>query len=45
MRHGFIHVVLDDHSRLAYAEIHDDELATTATPSYGGALPGSPTAA
>jgi transposase InsO family protein len=31
MRHGFIHVVLDDHSRLAYAEIHDDELATTAT--------------
>jgi transposase InsO family protein len=31
MRHGFIHVVLHDHSRLAYAEIHDDELATTAT--------------
>src|SRR4051794_8632934 len=31
MRHGFIHVVLDDHPRLAYAEIHDDELATTAT--------------
>jgi transposase InsO family protein len=31
MRHGFIHVVLDDHSRLAYAEIHDDERATTAT--------------
>jgi transposase InsO family protein len=30
MRHGFIHVVLDDHSRLAYAEIHDDELGTTA---------------
>jgi transposase InsO family protein len=30
MRHGFIHVVLDDHSRLAYAEIHDDELAVTA---------------
>ena len=25
MRHGFIHVVLDDHSRLAYAEIHDNE--------------------
>jgi hypothetical protein len=25
MRHGYIHVVLDDHSRLAYAEIHDDE--------------------
>jgi transposase InsO family protein len=31
MRHGYIHVVLDDHSRLAYAEIHDDELGTTAT--------------
>jgi transposase InsO family protein len=31
MRHGFIHVVLDDHSRLAYAEIHEDELAVTAT--------------
>ena len=31
MRHGFIHVVLDDHSRLAYAEIHDDETGTTAT--------------
>jgi transposase InsO family protein len=31
MRHGFIHVVLDDHSRTAYAEIHDDELGVTAT--------------
>jgi transposase InsO family protein len=31
MRHGFIHVVLDDHSRLAYAEIHDDERGATAT--------------
>jgi transposase InsO family protein len=31
VRHGFIHVVLDDHSRLAYAEIHDDELGVTAT--------------
>jgi transposase InsO family protein len=31
MRHGFIHVVLDDHTRLAYAEIHDDELGITAT--------------
>jgi transposase InsO family protein len=31
MRHGFIHVVLDDHSRLAYAEIHDDEFGVTAT--------------
>jgi transposase InsO family protein len=31
LRHAFIHVVLDDHSRLAYAEIHDDELGVTAT--------------
>ncbi|MBN1092497.1 IS481 family transposase [Blastococcus sp. TML/M2B] len=31
MRHGFIHVVLDDHTRLAYAEIHNDELGATAT--------------
>jgi transposase InsO family protein len=31
MRHGFIHVVLDDHSRLAYAEIQEDELGVTAT--------------
>jgi transposase InsO family protein len=31
MRHGYIHVVLDDHTRLAYAEIHDDELGVTAT--------------
>ena len=30
MRHGFIHVVLDDHSRTAYAEIHDDETGPTA---------------
>jgi transposase InsO family protein len=31
MRHGFIHVVLDDHSRLAYAEIQEDELGVNAT--------------
>jgi transposase InsO family protein len=31
MGHAFIHVVLDDHSRLAYAEIHDDETGLTAT--------------
>jgi transposase InsO family protein len=29
MRHGFIHVVLDDHSRLAYAEICEDETGPT----------------
>lgn len=28
--HAFVHTVLDDHSRVAYAEIHDDEAATTA---------------
>jgi len=28
---AFVHTVIDDHSRVAYAEIHDDEKATTAT--------------
>src|SRR3712207_5360157 len=28
---AFVHPVLDDHSRVAYAEIHDDETAATAT--------------
>ncbi|MBC6458270.1 helix-turn-helix domain-containing protein [Actinomadura sp. HBU206391] len=27
---AFVHTVVDDHSRIAYAEIHDDEKATTA---------------
>jgi transposase InsO family protein len=27
---AFVHTVIDDHSRLAYAEIHDDETAATA---------------
>ena len=27
--HGFIHAAVDDHSRLAYAEIHPDENAAT----------------
>ena len=26
----YVHTVIDDHSRIAYAEIHDDEKATTA---------------
>ncbi len=30
MRHAFVHTVIDDHSRVAYAEIHDDEKADTA---------------
>ena len=28
--HAYVHTVVDDHSRVAYAEIHDDETATTA---------------
>jgi transposase InsO family protein len=28
--HGFVHTVIDDHSRVAYAEIHQDETAATA---------------
>ncbi|GAA2187792.1 IS481-like element IS1649 family transposase [Leucobacter alluvii] len=30
MRHAYVHTVIDDHSRVAYAEIHDDERAVTA---------------
>jgi transposase InsO family protein len=30
IRYGFIHVVLDDHTRLAYAEICEDETGPTA---------------
>jgi hypothetical protein len=26
-----VHTAIDDHSRMAYAEIHDDETAATAT--------------
>ena len=28
--YAFIHTVIDDHSRVAYSEAHDDETATTA---------------
>ena len=28
--HAYVHTVVDDHSRVAYAEIHDDETALTA---------------
>ncbi|WP_045825091.1 IS481 family transposase, partial [Williamsia herbipolensis] len=31
MGHAFVHSVIDDHSRVAYAEVHDDETAATAT--------------
>ena len=30
MGHAFVHTVIDDHSRVAYAEIHDDGTAITA---------------
>jgi transposase InsO family protein len=30
MGHAFVHTVVDDHSRIAYAEIHDDETGATA---------------
>ncbi len=29
--HAFVHTVIDDHSRVGYAEVHDDETAATAT--------------
>jgi transposase InsO family protein len=28
---AYVHTVIDDHSRVAYAEVHDDETAATAT--------------
>jgi Integrase core domain/leucine-zipper of insertion element IS481 len=28
--HAFVHTVIDDHSRVGYAEVHDDETAVTA---------------
>jgi hypothetical protein len=36
----YIHAVIDDHSRLAYAEIHDDEKAPP-LPPFSSALPSS----
>lgn len=30
MGHAFVHSVLDDHSRLVYSEVHDDETGATA---------------
>ena len=30
MRHAFVHSVINDHSRVAFAEVHDDETALTA---------------
>ncbi|NDO79167.1 IS481 family transposase [Kocuria indica] len=31
MGHAFIHSVIDDHSRVVYSEVHDDETALTST--------------
>lgn len=31
MGHTFVHSVIDDHSRVVYSEVHDDETALTAT--------------
>ena len=31
MGHAFVHTVIDDHSRVGYAEVHDDETALTTT--------------
>jgi transposase InsO family protein len=30
MGHAYVHTAVDDHTRLAYAEVHDDETAATA---------------
>jgi transposase InsO family protein len=35
--HAFVHTVIDDHSRVAYAEIHSDETAATAIAVLGRA--------
>lgn len=35
MGYAFVHSVIDDHSRLVYCEVHDDETALTATAAYG----------
>jgi len=42
---AFVHTVLDDHSRVAYAEIHDDETAATAIAVLRNALAWFPTRA
>lgn len=42
---AFVHTVIDDHSRMAYAEICSDEKAATAIGVLQRAGPGSPTTA
>jgi hypothetical protein len=39
---GYVHTAIDDHSRVAYAEIHQDETAATATAACAGPWHGSP---
>ena len=41
MGHAYVHAVIDDHSRVAYAEIHDNETAQTASASCAGQRAGS----
>jgi transposase InsO family protein len=36
--HAFVHTVIDDHYRVAYAEVHDNELAETAVAVLGRAV-------
>jgi hypothetical protein len=37
-----VHTVIDDYTRIAYAECHDDETAATAVAVLHRAGPGSP---
>jgi transposase-like protein len=41
----FVHTVIDDYTRLAYAECHDDETARLRRPCCAEQWPGSPSAA
>ena len=41
---AFVHTVIDDHSRVAYAEIHDDETAAPRSPCCAVPSPGTPAA-
>ncbi len=43
--YAFVHTVIDDHSRVAYTEVHDDETAVTAAGVLHRAVDWSPTAA
>ena len=45
MGKAYVHTVIDDHSRVAYAEIHDDEAASQPPPSSSGPSPSPSTSA